>query len=560
MREQRDEEHQFQWFRKISEAHIDAVLLLNPKRRVIAVNHQWKRLMKTQATLTGAPFDQWVADKDKEQVQAAFSKLSGGKSQQVSAQLVVAAHQVTVEITFVPITKGTDVTAVYTVVKYMSLETSKEGQMINRTGDDVLTELPNRRLFIERLEQSIEAAIQTEEQLAVLFVDIDRFKVINDTLGHVLGDLALTEITKRINECLCNSEFLGRMGGDEFILLIPQMDHLDEAFAVAESIRDVISLPLDIEGYEFTLTSSIGIAALPQNGTNAETLIKCADAAMYRAKANGAERIQLYSAEMNRGFNEWFQVENDLRKALEREEFELYYQPQFDTRTKALTGVEVLVRWHHPNNGLVPPAKFIPIAEETGLIVPIGEWILRQACKQKKRWIDEGYPEIPISVNLSLRQFMQKNIVERVAEIIDETGIPPHLLDLEITESVTIDLNRTLRILNELKQLGITISLDDFGTGYSSLQYLSIFPIDELKIDKSFIDGIGMSTNNEAIIPMIINLGHTLKLQVVAEGVETKEQLDFLMKHSCDVVQGYYYSKPLAESEYDSFVKRRHDR
>ncbi|WP_096198896.1 sensor domain-containing protein [Bacillus sp. FJAT-45350] len=431
-----------------------------------------------------------------------------------------------------------------------------EEKVAKMANEDVLTGLPNRRLFIKALEDSIEKANRKNEKLAILFIDIDRFKIINDTLGHSFGDEALIEITRRLNDCLDGQALLARMGGDEFTLLIPSVNLNEEVCEVAERILGKVSQPLEVEGYEFTMTTSIGIAIFPDSGSNAETLIKCADAAMYRAKAQGTDRYQLYSTDMNRGFYEWFQVENDLRRALEREEFELYYQPQFLTSEQKVIGVEVLVRWQHPEHGLVPPGKFISIAEETGLIVPIGEWVLRNACKQMKEWLDKGYPNIQISVNLSLRQFMQKNIVQVVEKALTDSQLPPEYLDLEITESVTIDLSRTMTILEKLKELGVKISLDDFGTGYSSLQYLSEFPIDELKIDQSFVNNIGIKENSKAIIAMIINLGHLLNLEVIAEGVETKEQVEFLLDKGCDKVQGYFYSRPLSTIDYERVMKK----
>lgn len=417
---------------------------------------------------------------------------------------------------------------------------------------DPLTGLPNRRLLIETLEKAIQYSMEARKKLAILFIDIDRFKIINNTLGHVYGDRALVAITNRLKSCLDEDAMLARMGGDEFIILLPDIENLQKVKEVATNILAQISKPLEIDDYEFTLTSSIGISFYPDNGNDAEGLIKCADAAMFRAKGHGIEKFQVYTSEMSIGTYEWFRVENDLRKALKRNEFELYFQPQFHTETKEICGMEVLVRWRHPKYGVLSPAKFIAIAEETGLIVPLGEWVLKTACTQVKQWFEKGFPQVPLSVNLSLRQFMQKNIVFTIRTIMEETNFPPHLLDLEITESVTIDIGRTMMILEKLKELGVKISLDDFGTGYSSLQYLSELPIDELKIDQSFVQNLGVNNNSQGIIKMIINLGKLLNVKIIAEGVETEEQFLSLKEYGCDTVQGYYFSKPLSKKEYET--------
>lgn len=460
-----------------------------------------------------------------------------------------------VHVIFVPNMIDGVVKGVIGIAEDVTNKKAMEQRLAQMAGEDPLTGLPNRRYFMRELEASLALAKKKNERVAVLFIDIDRFKLINDTLGHAFGDEAITLLISRLQKLIRGKAKMARMGGDEFVVLFPHIHHAAEAMAFAEEIFANMSQQLDLNHYEFSMTASIGIALYPDSSTDATTLIRCADAAMYRAKGQAIEKCQLYSDEMSRSFNEWFKVENDLRKALERNEFELFYQPQYSLKTKKICGVEVLVRWYHPEDGLISPARFISIAEETGLIVPLGEWILRQACQQMKNWLNQGLPVVPISVNLSLRQFMHKNIAETVALILEETGLPPTLLDLEITESVTIDLNRSLTVIEQLKKLGVRISLDDFGTGYSSLQYLAKFPIDELKIDQSFVKKITNNDNSKAIVTMIINLAHLLHLKVVAEGVETEEQIEFLAKHGCDVVQGYYYHKPLTRKEYELIFK-----
>lgn len=457
-----------------------------------------------------------------------------------------------VQVIFVPNIIDGVVKGVIGIAEDVTEKKAMEQRLAQMAEEDPLTGLPNRRYFMRELEKALAYAKKQNEQVAVLFIDIDRFKLINDTLGHAFGDEAIILLISRLRKQIHGKAKMARMGGDEFVILLPHIQHASEALEFAEEISANLGQKIDLNGYEFSLSTSIGIALYPDSSTDATTLIRCADAAMHRSKGQAIEKCQLYSDEMNRSFNEWFKVENDLRKALERDEFELFYQPQYCLKTEKLCGVEVLVRWYHPQDGLISPARFISVAEETGLIIPLGEWVLRQACLQMKSWLNRGLPIVPISVNLSLRQFMYKNIVETVAQILEETGLPPTLLDLEITESVTIDMNRSLNVIERLKKLDVRISLDDFGTGYSSLQYLAKFPIDELKIDQSFIKKIATdNTHSQAIVTMIINLAHLLNLKVVAEGVETKEQIEFLRKHGCDVVQGYYYHKPLTSKEYE---------
>lgn len=460
-----------------------------------------------------------------------------------------------VDVIFVPNIIDGVVKGVIGIAEDITNKKAMEQRLSQMAEEDPLTGLPNRRYFMRELETSLASAKRKNDRVAVLFIDIDHFKLINDTLGHAFGDEAIILLVSRLHKLIQGKAKLARMGGDEFVVLLPHIQHATDAIAFAEEICANMSEPLDLNNYEFSMTTSIGIALYPDSATDATTLIRCADAAMHRAKGQAIEKCQLYSDEMSRSFNEWFKVENDLRKALERNEFELFYQPQYCLKSDKICGVEVLVRWHHPKDGLISPARFISVAEETGLIVPLGEWILREACKQMRIWLDGGLPVVPISVNLSLRQFMYKDIAETVGLILEETGLPPTLLDLEITESVTIDLNRSLTVLEQLKELGVRISLDDFGTGYSSLQYLAKFPIDELKIDQSFVKKILSNDNSKAIVTMIINLAHLLDLKVVAEGVEMEEQIDFLRKHGCDVVQGYFFHKPLTSKEYELILK-----
>ncbi|WP_027417066.1 EAL domain-containing protein [Aneurinibacillus terranovensis] len=418
---------------------------------------------------------------------------------------------------------------------------------------DYLTGLPNYRLFKERLVEVLKRAKEhPEQQLAVLFLDLDRFKSINDSLGHEFGDLVLKHVAGVLTSCLQEKAMISRMGGDEFTILLPAISDAKEAIDTAEEILRCFNQPWILEGYELAVNASIGIAFYPADGEDAETLIKRADTAMYRVKDQGKNNYTIYNPVHNDPSFEQMILENDLRKALERNEFIVYYQPKINVQNGQISGLEALVRWNHPERGLVLPGEFIPLAEETGLIVPIGEFVLRTACRQSKAWIRAGFPAFPVAVNLSTRQFLKSHLVQTVEEILRETELDPALLELEITESMTIDINNIVKVLFELRKLGVKISVDDFGTGYSSLNYLQKLPIDRLKIDRSFIRDITANPNNAAIVTAIITMALNMQLKVTAEGVETKSQAVFLQENHCDEIQGYYFSHPLSAEELEN--------
>ncbi|MDI6816015.1 MAG: PAS domain S-box protein [Actinomycetota bacterium] len=415
---------------------------------------------------------------------------------------------------------------------------------------DLLTDLPNRTLLSDRLILAIANAHRSGNMMALLFLDLDRFKTINDTLGHTVGDKLLQQVADRLKGCLREGDTIARLGGDEFTLLLPQIVTVDDATSVAQKIIDVLKPPFGFDGRELHITTSIGIALYPSDGKDVQSLLKNADIALYRAKEQGRNNYQLYTPLMNAEAFERLAMEVSMRKALERQEFVVYYQPQVDLKTGAIIGMEALIRWMHPDLGLVYPAEFIPMAEETGLIVPIGEWVLRTACEQNKAWQDAGYAPIRMAVNLSCRQFQQVDLAERVARIVKETGLDPRYLELEITESVLMkDADAAVDTLNKLKKKGIYISIDDFGTGYSSLGYLKRFPIDVLKIDRSFIRELSAGTEDAAIATAIITVAHTMKLKALAEGVETLEQLELLRSLKCDSMQGFIFSRPVPAEE-----------
>ena len=421
---------------------------------------------------------------------------------------------------------------------------------------DPLTNLANRSLFNKELGKAIEDAIVNNKKIAVMFLDLDRFKLINDTFGHNVGDKLLVQISKRLRTVLREEDIVCRMGGDEFTFLISNVDSEEEAAKIADKILESLQEKYILEEQEFNISASMGVAFYPEDGNESETLLKKADIAMYRAKENGKSNYQFFNNDMDNQGVERFKIENHLRKALEKNELILYYQPRVDSKTEKVKAVEALIRWKSPEFGMVPPIKFIPIAEETGLIIPIGEWVLRTACKQNKMWQEAGHPPIGVSVNLSALQFAQRNLVDKVGEILEETGLDPRWLELEITEGIVIkNIDFTIQTLERLKEMGVKVSLDDFGTGFSSLNYLKNFKIDTLKIDSSFVRDINGDIKNTAIVNTIISLGKHLDLNVTAEGVETTTQLDFLKLNGCNEIQGFLYSRPIPPEELEKLIK-----
>lgn len=422
---------------------------------------------------------------------------------------------------------------------------------------DGLTGLPNRTLFQDRLSVALAHARLNIEMAAVLDLDMDRFKAVNDTLGRAAGDQILKDAAKKLQECVREGDTVARMGEDEFMILLPDVGETDNAREMADTIREAFRAPWSVQGQEISVTASIGIAIYPNDGEDAETLIQNSEAAKYRAKEQGRDNYHLFTTALNVRAFERMVMENSLRRALEKQEFVLYYQPQVDLTYGRMIGMEALIRWQHPELGFIPPAQFIPLAEETGLIVPIGEWVVRTACVQNKAWQDAGFRPIHVAVNLSARQFHHQNLVEMIAKICGETGLSPEYLELEITETIAMENAAfTASVLVELKKMGITISVDDFGTGYSSLSYLKSFPLDTLKIDKSFIRDLTIDPNDAAIARAVVAMGHSLKLKVLAEGVESREQLNFLKKHECDGIQGFLFSEPIPPDKMEKLLKQ----
>lgn len=415
---------------------------------------------------------------------------------------------------------------------------------------DELTKLPNRRYIKKKIEDIIEE-IQTggHRTLALLYIDLDRFKVINDNFNHTYGDSLLDEVSKRLSSCLGEQEMLARMGGDEFIFLLVDFEDPDYVTKKAEEILNLFDLPFLVKNKEIHTTASIGIAIYPDYQISYEELMVYADNAMFQAKLQGKNRYVVHTSKLLEGMQDEYSLEIDLRKALENDEFLLHYQPQVHNLTGELVGYEALIRWQHPVHGLLYPGKFIKAAEENGLITQIGEWVINEACSQNKEWQDAGMERLKMSINLSTQQFLTTNLITYVEEVLERTGLDPQYLVVEITEYMAMEYDYSIRVLKQLKALGIGISIDDFGTGYSSLNYLKDFPIDSIKIDKSFVDELMNDQKNAHIVKAIITLAHNLQKEVIAEGVETIEQLNFLKEHQCDISQGFYFSKALPPEE-----------
>ncbi|HTD04726.1 putative bifunctional diguanylate cyclase/phosphodiesterase [Undibacterium sp.] len=447
-----------------------------------------------------------------------------------------------------------------------SIEAHKLAEQVETANDklhhlahhDVLTDLPNRMLLQDRIGQAIELAHRQGRKLAVMFMDLDRFKNINDSLGHAVGDQLLQSVARCLAACVRHSDTVSRQGGDEFVLLLPFIEHAEDAAFSAKKMLAALALPHHVDGHDLHISVSVGISIYPDDGEDAATLVKNADTAMYHAKEKGRDTYQFFCSDMNIRAVERQVIEASLRIALQKRQFTLYYQPKVNLDTGLITGMEALLRWEHPEWGLVLPARFMPIAEECGLIVPIGRWVLREACEQARRWIDAGLEPISVAVNISALEFRQKNFFDGVRSILRETSLDATYLQLEITESVLMrDVESSAAILQDLKAMGVQLAVDDFGTGYSSLSYLKKFPIDVLKIDKSFVDDIVSAADHGIIVSAVVGMGNSLKLRVVAEGVENQVQLAFLQAQHCEEGQGYFFSRPLAAGEFAKLLANR---
>ena len=424
-------------------------------------------------------------------------------------------------------------------------------EMAHLAQHDFLTSLPNRLLLTERFSHTIRMAQRNTKQVGLMFLDLDNFKHINDSLGHAIGDQLLQSVANRLVACVRTTDTVCRQGGDEFVILLAEIGQPQDAAQVAETLRAALGMPHLIDGHELHVTLSIGISVFPDDGTNVDALMQNADTAMYHAKAGGRDNYQFFRADMNARAVRRLFVETSLRRALRQGEFLLHYQPKINLASGAMTGAEALIRWQDPDLGLVYPAQFVPIAEENGLIVPVGRWVLREACRQVQAWLDAGLPAVPVSVNISAVEFRHEGFVEGVALILKETGLAPHYLELELTESILMhDVESSTSMLEAFKAMGVQLAIDDFGTGYSSLSYLKRFPISTLKIDQSFVRDIATDADDASIVSAVIGMGKNLKQRVIAEGVETQAQLALLQARHCDEGQGYHFSHPVSAEDF----------
>ncbi len=430
-----------------------------------------------------------------------------------------------------------------------------EAQIQYLSSHDALTALPNRMLFKDRLENAIAFAARAHTKVALLNLDLDNFKLLNDSLGHAAGDALLRGVAARLKSCVRDTDTLSRQGGDEFLIALTSMPDADAISTAVHNILDQIAKPIELEGRALSLTCSIGVAVYPDDGDDFETLLKKADKAMYHAKEAGRNAYRYFTEKLNTDSLEHLRIAHGLRQAVKQNQFTLHYQPQIDLASGRLIGAEALIRWNHPSEGLVQPGRFIGIAEQTGLIVEMGEWVLQEACRQAMAWQRAGLPPLVVAVNMSAVQFRRGNVEKSVRAALDQSGLAPQLLEIELTESVLLhDMDHMLTQINRLKDLGLKLAIDDFGTGYSSLSYLKKFKVDRLKIDQSFVRDIALVPDDMAIVSAIVQMAHLLNLRTIAEGVETMEQLAFLSEQGCDEAQGFYYSKPLPPDQFEAFV------
>ncbi len=447
--------------------------------------------------------------------------------------------------------RGGQATGAVIVFRDVSAARAMALQMVHSAEHDFLTGLPNRMLLNDRVSQAITSAPRRMKDLAILFLDLDGFKHINDSLGHSIGDKLLQSIAKRLVNCVRASDTVSRQGGDEFVILLSEVERPEDAAVTARRMLETVAEAHSINQHDLHVTASIGVSVFPDDGLDAETLVKNADTAMYQAKENGHQSYKFFKPAMNVRAVERQSIEESLRRALERQEFALHYQPKINLRTGEITGAEALLRWTHPTRGPVSPAQFIPVAEDSGLILPIGNWVLREACKQARIWVEAGLPQATMAVNISAMEFREDNFLGSIFAILSETGLDPSFLELELTESVLMkQAESAASVLQTLKASGIHVAIDDFGTGYSSLSYLRKFAVDALKIDQSFVRQITTTPDETSIVPAIIRMGQSMKLRVVAEGVETQDELAFLQAHQCDEAQGYYFSRPVLPQQF----------
>ncbi|WP_142318402.1 GGDEF domain-containing phosphodiesterase [Bacillus cereus] len=544
-------------FKSLYEYHPDPILTIDSNSMVLNINQAGSMLLgKNGDELIGKECFSIFLDEERSELQAALQE--GKRCRSASLQLRVKNNNEKDihfwYVTIVPIMIEGQTFGSYVMVKDITKMKQQQTEIHYLAFYDTVTEIGNRIFFQKELEKYIEHANKTQSEFGILYIDLNRFKTINDTLGHPVGDSVLKEVAKRFRACLSPDIPLARIGGDEFAIIIHNQTE-QQLLDLCETLFRITEEPFVVNQHSFYLSLSIGIAVYPFGGINTTTLLQHADIAMYSAKEKGNNAVCMYDETLSQKITRRLRLEQDLQNALENNELFLVYQPQIDSKAGKVIGAEALIRWQHPELGLISPFEFIPIAEETSQIISIGKWTLQKACRQLKEWHSAGYSNLKMGINLSAIEFEQKDFVQTIISTIEEIGVPASSIDLELTERIAIvDEKETLSKLKVLKSYGIHLSIDDFGTGYSSLAYLPLYPIDTLKIPREFVNRIGTSTDGDEIIQTIISLAHTLNMKVIAEGVETKEQLTVLQKNACYLIQGYYYSKPLNGDEFINFL------
>lgn len=538
------------------------VAVLDAQGCIVRLNASGEQMMGyREEEMKGRSITEYITpDRIKSSAALYAEVLKGTPKSFKSAVIHKDGYRVDLHTTAAPIKNGAEVKGIVVICTDITANRRSEEQIRHMAYYDDMTGLPNRRLFVQQMESAMASFDINRNRAAVFFIDIDRFKMVNDGFGHDYGDMLLLQVAERFTRCLSENDFMARTEGDGFALFFNGLapgNEIEQVTFIAESLIGVLEEPFILEQYRLNITASIGIALVSEDEKSVDELMKGADMALTRAKQKGRNSYQLFNNQMKSISLEKLTMEQELRRAIAGDELLLYYQPQMDIASGRIVGFEALVRWAHPERGIVSPGHFIPFAEESGLIVPLGEWVLREACRQNKRWQEQGYEPPPVSVNLSMQQFLQHNLTGKVAEVLELTGLDAAQLELEITESSTMDVEYAIEQLYELKSLGVKISIDDFGTGYSSLSYLKKFPIDKLKIDQSFVREIMTDPNDAAIVASIIAMTGHMKLKVIAEGVETEEQLQFLHRNHCDEIQGYYFSPPLNVEAAERLMKER---
>ncbi len=543
------------------EMNPQAVAVWNRQGKFESMNAMARQLTGyTDDHMRDMPFDAIVVEEDRRKALIHYQQAFKGVAQSFEAGILSAdGFKLELQISALPIKShdGSEVQSVALMCQDITGNKRALERINHMAYYDDMTGIPNRRYFREQLESALYLADKNKSTIAIFILDIDRFKLFNDSFGHDVGNMLLLQVAERLSRCVTSHDVLARMEGDEFAVFYTDAGDEDNVKSLAQDIQAALEPTFECQSYNLTLTMSIGIAMNGQQHTDADELMKFADIALSRAKELGRNNYQFYSVAMERGTLDRLTLEAELRKAIQNQEFELYYQPQMNSLTGECIGVEGLIRWNHPKRGLIMPGEFIALAEENGMIIPIGDSVIEAACRQAVAWHRAGLPEFPVSVNLSVRQFLQPNLTERIRQILEETGLRPDLLELEITESVNSDSDYAGEVFHELKELGVEICIDDFGTGYSSLSYLRRFPISRLKIDRSFVRDIMTDRNDAQLVETIIAMARHMGLKVIAEGVENEDQLRFLEQHQCFDIQGYVYSKPMNASMLADWIRNR---